>query len=159
MPQLSQRRLVVEWFLNRIDEHVTRKKAIKLTDFLEEPSDSALGTLSITLSLSEKESTFAINDLFLISDEIEEDNTKLEAQRDELLYRRFKELQRILSNQYYASRKTGIPKSHLLRDVIIGQLPIDRFRHYFRMNPYSFLSILDRIRDHSIQKQFQMQAS
>ena len=37
-------------------------------------------------------------------------------------------------------------KSHAFREEIIGALPIDRLRPFFRMNPDSFLFVLDQIR-------------
>lgn len=78
------------------------------------------------------------------------------AMRKRLLNRRraraLQLLRYLQETRYLKSRTVGISKSGAWYQDVVNRLPLNVFRHYFRMNPDSFLFILSKIREHAVFK-------
>ena len=98
-----------------------------------------------SISLTDEESDILCYSIF--HDE-KEDQERL----DYLFRKKLQLLTTLLSIRYMYSRMYRIPKAQGFRDEVIGALPLDKFRHFFRMNPDSFLRVLDRIENHQVFK-------
>ena len=88
--------------------------------------------ISESISLSNDYSEIST---FSILSEIEEKVN--EEIRDQLLQRKIKVLRTLLSIRYMYSRMNQVPKSNTFHNQVIVALPLDRFRHFFRMFEYT----------------------
>ena len=170
MPRVSDKRLLIEWFLETLQPELRESQHVRFKDFLLRQTKSMVSTvrtaltesacgqlelkdelrkslISESISLSNNYSEIST---FSILSEIEERvNEKI---RNHLLQRKMKVLRTLLSIRYMYSRMNQVPKSNTFRNEVISALPLDRFRHFFRMNPDSYLKVLDRIENHQVFK-------
>ena len=106
-------------------------------------TESAYGQLELKDKLRQSESISLSNNYSEIStssilSEIEEKVN--EEIRNQLLQRKIKVLRTLLSIRYMYSRMNQVPKSNTFGNQVISALPLDRFRHFFQMFKYVYLS-------------------
>lgn len=164
MPRVSQRKVLIEWFLEGIERDKSHLAYQNLREYLDrhrevlkqrlrdvvthqrraDPEVSSSLTLSCSVSLSSSDS----GSTSLLSSEWEVGRAAIERrkrQRRAKLQSKLVMLQKIMARRYLRDRggdENRVAKSRDFREDIIGRLPLDRFRHFFRMNPDSFLQVI-----------------
>lgn len=164
MPRISQRKVLIEWFLMGIERDQAHLDQERLQDFLrrtmrqlqeglavamnrsEEGDDSSV-TFTVTLSESSESSDWSRS---LLSSEWHDERVDHEME----MQRKLRALRNIMAKRYLRDRGGDvlIPKSTYWRNEVLAKLPYDKFRHFFCMNPDSFMRVLDWIQGHPVFK-------
>ncbi|KAF8419357.1 hypothetical protein EV426DRAFT_616050 [Tirmania nivea] len=163
MPRKSQRKFLIEWFLEGIEKDKYHLQAESFQSFLQRHRERVRSRIrevveagsgdageaedsSVSLSLSVSLSSGSDSSLF--SSDLKSNRVDWEAN----MRIKIGILQKILARRYLCPRggEHRMPKLRNFREDIIARLPVDRFRHFFRMNLDSFMRVFARIENHEV---------
>ena len=156
MPQVSEKRLIIEWFLDRIGRIA---KTRGLWSFLKKQVGQGMKSLlnAAEAEGEERNSSSSFNLSITVTDTtttslLSDKSLQIPKQGSMVKCRRLRalELLRYLFQHRYLKVRKRLPKSGAWYHDVINRLPLNRFRHFFRMNPDSFLFILQKIENHAV---------